>query len=951
LVNLFDYLKKQPVPPMLLTNGEYLHNAVLHAPIGICILNADTLVAEIVNDKFLEVAGKPYEAIFGQFYWDAFAEARAYYEAALAGVVQTGEAYYADEVELMLIRHGQEEMIFVTFVYAPVKDKAGNVNKVAVWVLENTKQVNERQAVEAARAAFQQERDRLKSFFMQAPAGICILAGPQLVYELVNPAYQQLLPGRKLLDRPIFEALPELLGMPLQDILLNVYRTGESYEANELLIPVAEFEGGPTQDRYFSFNYQARRDENDKVDGILTLVFEVTGMINVQQDLRQAREQSEQQKRVYETITSGTPDLMYVFDLDYRFTYANSALLAMWGKTWENSVGKGLLENGYEPWHAAMHEREIDQVKATKQPVRGEVSFPHAILGRRFYDYILTPVLNEYGDVEAVAGTTRDITERKQWEESLASSSEELRVINEEMTAVNEELATANEEQAASNEELTVTNEELAFVNQQLLEARQKIEESETALRLALDAANFGTWFIHSVTREFVTDARLKELFGYYPDEDLSIEQALAQITEEYRGFVTTKLENAIYHNGDYDVTYPVIGLHDQQLRWLRAIGNLKADPSGAFSAFTGVVMDITEQYLAVKNVERAEESLRMAVDAAGLGTYYINVIDRIFYPSSKLKEFFGFGPDDEVPYEAAINQIHPDYRQAAANLVEAAITKGVKFDMEYPIIGHNDGKIRWVRGIGTVQQDEKGINRYFTGVLHEITEQKQDEIRKNDFIGMVSHELKTPLTSLSAIIQVANSKLKASEDQFLAGAMNKANDQVKRMSTMINGFLNISRLESGKILIEKERFNIEELVREIADEMRIAFPTHTLNFGLCQPVDVYADRDKINSVISNLISNAVKYSSKDTTVWVDCVAGKNEVIVSVRDEGIGINPLDADKIFDRYYRVESSNTRHISGFGIGLYLSAEIIEHHGGRIWLESEPGIGSTFYFSLPL
>ena len=936
---------------MQLTDGEYLHNAVLHAPIGICILNANTLVAEIVNDKFLEVAGKPYEAIFGQFYWDAFAEARAYYEAALAGVVQTGEAYYADEVELMLIRHGQEEMIFVTFVYAPVKDKAGNVNKVAVWVLENTKQVNERQAVEAARAAFQQERDRLKSFFMQAPAGICILAGPQLVYELVNPAYQQLLPGRKLLDRPIFEALPELLGMPLQDILLNVYRTGESYEANELLIPVAEFEGGPTQDRYFSFNYQARRDENDKVDGILTLVFEVTGMINVQQDLRQAREQSEQQKRVYETITSGTPDLMYVFDLDYRFTYANSALLAMWGKTWENSVGKGLLENGYEPWHAAMHEREIDQVKATKQPVRGEVSFPHAILGRRFYDYILTPVLNEYGDVEAVAGTTRDITERKQWEESLASTSEELRVINEEMVAVNEELATANEEQAASNEELTVTNEELAFVNQQLLEARQKIEESETALRLALDAANFGTWFIHSVTREFVTDARLKELFGYYPDEDLSIEQALAQITEEYRGFVTTKLENAIYHNGDYDVTYPVIGLHDQQLRWLRAIGNLKADPSGAFSAFTGVVMDITEQYLAVKNVERAEESLRMAVDAAGLGTYYINVIDRIFYPSSKLKEFFGFGPDDEVPYEAAINQIHPDYRQAAANLVEAAITKGVKFDMEYPIIGHNDGKIRWVRGIGTVQQDEKGINRYFTGVLHEITEQKQDEIRKNDFIGMVSHELKTPLTSLSAIIQVANSKLKASEDQFLAGAMNKANDQVKRMSTMINGFLNISRLESGKILIEKERFNIEELVREIADEMRIAFPTHTLNFGLCQPVDVYADRDKINSVISNLISNAVKYSSKDTTVWVDCVAGKNEVIVSVRDEGIGINPLDADKIFDRYYRVESSNTRHISGFGIGLYLSAEIIEHHGGRIWLESEPGIGSTFYFSLPL
>ncbi len=237
---------------MHLTDEEDLHNTVLRAPIGICVLNADTLVAEVVNDKFLEVAGKPYKAIFGQFYWDAFGEARPYYEDALAGVVRTGEPYYADEVELMLIRHGREEIIFVTFVYAPVKNTRGKISKVAVWVLENTKQVNERHTVEAARFAFQRERDRLKNFFMQAPAGICILSGPKLVYELVNPGYQQILPGRALLNRPIFEALPELVDTPLQDVLLEVYRTGNSYEINELLIPVAEYEGGPTQERLFS---------------------------------------------------------------------------------------------------------------------------------------------------------------------------------------------------------------------------------------------------------------------------------------------------------------------------------------------------------------------------------------------------------------------------------------------------------------------------------------------------------------------------------------------------------------------------------------------------------------------------------------------------------------------------------------------------------------------------
>ena len=656
---------------------------------------------------------------------------------------------------------------------------------------------------------------------------------------------------------------------------------------------------------------------------------DITEFKRAEEALRNSRAQSDQQQRVYETITSATPDLMYVFDLQYRFTYVNRALLSMWGKTWDEAVGKGLLENGYEPWHAEMHEREIDLIVQTKQPIRGEVSFPHAELGRRVYDYILNPVLNEQGEVEAVAGTTRDVTERKQWEETLAAT---------------------NEEQAASNEELSAANEELALLNEELTNARVKIEEGEAALRLAIEAANFGTWFIHSGTREFITDARLKELFGYLPDEELSIEQALAQITEEYREFVSNKLENAIYNNGDYDVTYPVIGLHDQKHRWLRAIGNLKADTSGAFSAFTGVVMDITESFLAAKQIERAEESLRMAIDAAGLGTFYINAADRIFMPSPKLKEFFGFLPDEIVPFEAAINQIHPDYRQQALDMVEGAFSSGTQFDMEYPVIGYHDGLIRWVRGMGTMQHyDGKD---FFTGVLHEITERKQDEMRKNDFIGMVSHELKTPLTSLKAIVQVANMKLRNNGDQFLSGAMAKADAQIKRMSAMINGFLNISRLESGKIMIDKTGFDLKLLIEEIIEEMQLTVSSHQIELLDCAgPLEIHADRDKINSVVSNLISNAIKYSPDADNVKISCLSRPEEICISVTDTGIGIKASDSVKIFDRYYRVESNSTRTISGFGIGLYLSAEIVHRHGGRIWVESEFGQGSTFYFNLPV
>lgn len=923
---------------MSLQKAENYHYSVMNAPIGICVLDAATLVVEVVNEKFLEVAGKPFEAIYGQFYWDTFAEARQYYEAALAGVVQTGEPFRADEVELMLIRHGKPEMVFMTFVYSPVKNEGGNVTKITIWVLENTKQVADRKKETADKMAFKSQRDRLNSYFMKANAGICVLRGPGLVYELVNTAYQKILPGRKLIGRSIFEALPELIGTTIHDMLLKVYKDGEPCEMNDVLIPVSEYEGGPTKDRYFSFTFQASRDASDQIDGIVNFVFEVTNFIEVQRDLQKEREQSDRLKRVHETITSGTPDLMYVWDLNYNFTYANSALLTMWGKTWDTAIGKGLRENGYEEWHAAMHEREIDLVVATQQPVRGEVAFPHAVLGRRIYDYILIPVINEAGEVEAVAGTTRDVTERNQMEQQLARGAEELQAINEELMA-------ANEEQASSNEELGI-------VNQQLREARKKIEEGEVALRLAIEAANFGTWFFHSVTREFIADTRLKELFGYLPEEDLSIEDALTQITDEYRGIVSEKLKQAIYNNGDYDVTYPVIGLHDNRLRWLRAIGNLKADPSGEFSAFTGVVMDITDAYLAAKKVERAEESLRMAIEAADSGTYSINARTMEFYASPRLKELFGFKRDEDMPYGACMAQIREDFRPVAYRMVKASLTKGERFELEYPVTGYHDGKQRWLRGLGTLQHGSSGADLFFTGIVNDITEHKEDEQRKNDFIAMVSHELKTPLTSMKGYVQVLQSKLLESKDTLEAGMLEKANIQITKMTNMINGFLNISRLESGKIHMNLQAFDLAELIAEAKEESLATITAHKVVFADTDRTIVNADREKIAQVLHNLISNAVKYSAAGTTISIYTEQLDGMVRVSVRDEGVGIKSEDLPRIFDRYYRVANNIMTSVSGFGIGLYLCYEIIHHHHhGEIWVESEFGKGSVFNFVLPL
>jgi PAS domain S-box-containing protein len=309
----------------------------------------------------------------------------------------------------------------------------------------------------------------------------------------------------------------------------------------------------------------------------------------------------------------------------------------------------------------------------------------------------------------------------------------------------------------------------------------------------------------------------------------------------------------------------------------------------------------------------------------------------------------FGYSADEMIG--ESIYKLIPQDRQDEEPLILARLKSGERVQHFETKRLTKDGRLIDVSVTVSPVKDSDGKIIGLSKIARDITERKLDENRKNDFIGMVSHELKTPLTSLSAILQVAKAKLNNTDDTFLSGAMQKANYQVKRMTTMINGFLNISRLESGKIQIDKQLFNLEALIYEVVDEMRVTATTHIINVEECGRVKVNADQDKIQSVISNLISNAVKYSPNGTVIYVTCKSNEREVTVSVRDEGIGIKADDAEKIFDRYYRVENKKTRHISGFGIGLYLSAEIIHRHEGQIWLESENGKGSTFYFSLPL
>jgi two-component system sensor histidine kinase VicK len=186
---------------------------------------------------------------------------------------------------------------------------------------------------------------------------------------------------------------------------------------------------------------------------------------------------------------------------------------------------------------------------------------------------------------------------------------------------------------------------------------------------------------------------------------------------------------------------------------------------------------------------------------------------------------------------------------------------------------------------------------------------------------------------------------------QLTISLLDRAEKQLRKMNHLINDFLNVSILDAVKISLNKQVFHLDDLAKEIIEEAQIIVKTHEFYFKRCEPVKICTVRDNISSVISNLVNNATKYSPHGSRIDVQCTIEEKMAMISVTDWGIGIKPEDAKRLFERFYRVESSVIGKISGFGIWLYLSAEIVNRHEGEINVESSPGKGSKFYFKIPL
>lgn len=233
---------------------------------------------------------------------------------------------------------------------------------------------------------------------------------------------------------------------------------------------------------------------------------------------------------------------------------------------------------------------------------------------------------------------------------------------------------------------------------------------------------------------------------------------------------------------------------------------------------------------------------------------------------------------------------------------------------------------------------------------IEDITEKKEIDRRKDDFLSIASHELKTPLTTIKGLIQLLQRMKPDGSSEKYNETLHKVSVYVDRLNILISDLLDTSKIQSGNIELHLDPFEIDKTIRDTVDNLSVSAPNHTITLSGTTNATILGDELQISQVINNLISNAIKYSPGSDKVEVYINRVGNFVKVSVKDFGMGISSQDKSKVFDRFYRARDIQKK-FPGLGIGLYISHEIIANHNGTLWVESEVGEGSTFSFTLPI
>jgi PAS domain S-box-containing protein len=391
--------------------------------------------------------------------------------------------------------------------------------------------------------------------------------------------------------------------------------------------------------------------------------------------------------------------------------------------------------------------------------------------------------------------------------------------------------------------------------------------------------------------------------------------------------------------------------------------------PSEEIFAVAMSFQDMAEEIKTQNLLRENQDRLAFAQDAGKIGAFEWDAASGKIFWTTELEHIYGIGPGEFGGFhESWMKWIHPEDLDQTISAARNVLAGESELNHQFRIIT-KDRDTRWILARGKMVQDSEGNNIKFIGINIDLTEQKSTEQKlrvteanllhalsvRDEFMATASHELKTPLTSLKLQIQlfqrgVQKNDLHVYTPQKVQQLLEKNSGQIDRLTRLVDDMLDISRMRTGKLTLKKEPCEIGSVLKDILARTRDQF----LASGSGLPLVTQTDRAlgewdplRIEQVMTNIITNAIRYG-KGKPISIDIKNYQDSVRISVKDQGLGIARSDLVKIFNRYERGLLS--REVSGLGLGLFITQQIVEAHGGKIWVESEINQGATFFVDLP-
>ena len=469
---------------------------------------------------------------------------------------------------------------------------------------------------------------------------------------------------------------------------------------------------------------------------------------------------------------------------------------------------------------------------------------------------------------------------------------------------------------------------------------KQKFEECDDKFETIFRLTSVASKIINSDLTILKVNKALTELLGFSAEE-IEGTEIMDYACEEFKKHWHDLQDELWSKKSPFFKLDACLIRKDKSLVWVNVTTVLFKEDGVTYGY--SVLDDITGR----KQLEESEKRLNLALQYSKMAAWEMNLDDHSVVRSQNHDQIFGYKyMINQWSLEHYLKHLIPEDAVRFQEAIQSLTDKGL-LDFKGSI--HTDNlSFKVVHFQGEAEFNELGKVGKVTGTVKDITKEKLLERQKEDFISIASHELKTPITSLNASLQLMYKKL-SSQDEKIQELVNMANKSMMKVSGLVEDLLSATSMSKGQMHLNKSNLNLAQVIADCCDNVRYSGKYSIKTYGDLN-LTVHADAERIEQVITNLINNAVKYApeSEELSVYIEKL--DHTAKISVIDKGPGVSPEKLPHLFDRFYRVESSGSRH-SGLGLGLYISSEIIKMHEGEIGVNSEVGQGSTFWFTLPL